>query len=425
MVFRYPAGPERSTTSSAWSACRATRSRTANKRLTINGKPVPSSSRCPTIFDEDAMRYFQAVRREARRQRAPHPERSTSAPPFVPARSTTFPYRENCRYSAKASTCKVPPGHYFMMGDNRDNSQRQPLLGLRAGREHRRQGVLHLDELRQPEAHRLVPMTIGRQSREEHEGMTIESQAGAAARRHAVRAAVRGRSSSASSRWSACRCCRPCIEYFRRSRRRSTRSRRGRQHGARDPRRPSSKPTDIEYIDPVDQRQGPGHHQGRTTRSSISFAYDKEIQLIGPVYPAASSTRALEVRRDAIQRSTTHGCRLDALQQRLGHRFADPRLLRAGADAPQLRRRPQRAPRIPRRRGAQLAVSQPAVRALRAAATKATCRACAPTWSSEDTPAPAWRSTLGLPERAAPGRRRGARRRRAARRRSWPMRSRR
>ncbi|HEY9278870.1 MAG TPA: signal peptidase I [Eoetvoesiella sp.] len=33
-----------------------------------------------------------------------------------------YPYRNNCEYLGNGVRCTVPSGHYFMMGDNRDNS---------------------------------------------------------------------------------------------------------------------------------------------------------------------------------------------------------------------------------------------------------------------------------------------------------------
>ena len=45
-----------------------------------------------------------------------------SAPSFM-SDVSRFPYRQNCTYNASGMTCKVPEGHYFMMGDNRDNSR--------------------------------------------------------------------------------------------------------------------------------------------------------------------------------------------------------------------------------------------------------------------------------------------------------------
>ena len=42
-------------------------------------------------------------------------------PTLIPS-VTQFPHRDLCQYSIEGVRCKVPPGHYFMMGDNRDNS---------------------------------------------------------------------------------------------------------------------------------------------------------------------------------------------------------------------------------------------------------------------------------------------------------------
>jgi len=41
-----------------------------------------------------------------------------------PPQVMDFPNRENCSYNAEGVgfVCKVPTGHYFMMGDNRDAS---------------------------------------------------------------------------------------------------------------------------------------------------------------------------------------------------------------------------------------------------------------------------------------------------------------
>lgn len=90
-----------------------------DKKLKINGVDI-DVGKLDDYLDRDSSSYLHHFS-ENLKPVAHEILTDDRRPPFVQG-VLDFKYKENCQYFSNGVSCKVPDGHYFMMGDNRDNS---------------------------------------------------------------------------------------------------------------------------------------------------------------------------------------------------------------------------------------------------------------------------------------------------------------